>query len=313
MTAKPILISGCPRSGTTFCGNIISKSPEVFEVYEPFNQEFTYNFGLPAQFFKITRENERQFKPFVDRVLALKDLSNRVSRLPRGAIDRVRSTRDVASALALKKLVRDHDSFFHSSRISLKDPIAFFSADWFADTYDADVVMMCRHPGGVVSSFLNLRWEPETQYIVDHSLPLSDGKFDKEIAAWRAAPDDVVGALILQWKIFTQTTLDWQKMYPHWFYCLHDQLCDHPLEVFEAIFEHVGLPFSDQISARILDDTCAKNIIDPKKHSQHNLKRQSCELKHQWRKRLDADVAMRIERETEALWEEAQNAFSLTI
>ena len=313
MTAKPILISGCPRSGTTFCGNVISKSPAVFEVYEPFNNEFTYNFDLPSQFFRITPKNQHAYKPRIDRVLALRGLTDRLSRLPRGAIDRARSNRDMASALALKKLVRDHDSFFHSSRISLKDPLAFFSADWLADVYDADIVMMCRHPGGVVSSYLNLGWEPETQYIVDHPLPLSNGKFDEEIAAWRAAPEDVVGALILQWKIFTQATLDWQKLYPNWVYCLHDQLCDHPLDVLRYIFENIGLPFTDEITAKVLNDTCAENIVDPAQHTQHNLKRRSCQLKHQWRKRLDADVTKRIERETEALWEEARQAFSLSL
>ena len=228
-------------------------------------------------------------------------------------MERLTSSKDMISALSLKKLAQDRDSFLKASRISIKAPIAFFSADWLAKTYDAKVVMMCRHPGGVVSSFLNLGWESETQFIVDHPLPLSDGKFDQEIAAWRKAPEDKVGAVILQWKLFTQATLDWAKMHPDWFFCLHDQLCDYPVEMFRAIFSSIDLPFTAEIEAQIRADTGASNIVDPGTHTQHNLQRQSAELKEQWRKRLDSETTVRILKETEALWDEASRVFSVAL
>lgn len=313
MATPPILISGCPRSGTTFCGNIVSKAPEIFEIYEPFNHDFTYHLDLPTKFFRVTAENEAEYKPRIDRLLALSSPAQRWRHLPRGAVERLISKKDMTAALSLKKLAQDRDSFLHATRISIKDPIAFFSADWLARTYGARVVIMCRHPGGVVSSFLNLGWESETKYIVDHPLPLSDGRFDKEIAAWRRNPDDAVGAVILQWKLFTQASLDWHKMHPDWFFCLHDQLCDHPVDLFRAIFKSVDLPFSPKIEAQIRADTGASNIIDPAQHTQHNLRRQSAELKDQWRKRLDPDIANRIVKETEALWDEATRAFSIDL
>ncbi|MEL6726445.1 MAG: sulfotransferase [Pseudomonadota bacterium] len=313
MAKPPILISGCPRSGTTFCGNIISKVPEVFEVYEPFNPDFTYHFDLPSKFFRITKENEARYKPQIDRLLTLANSAQRWRHLPRGAVERLSSSKDMISALSLKKLAQDRDSFLKASRISIKDPIAFFSADWLAEAYGAKVIMMCRHPGGIVSSFLNLGWESETQYIIDHPLPLSDGKFDQEIAAWRKAPEDKVGAVILQWKLFTQATLDWSKMHPDWFFCLHDQLCDHPVEIFRSIFSSIDLPFTAEIEAQIRADTGASNIVDPGTHTQHNLQRQSAELKEQWRKRLDSETTARILKETEALWDEASRVFSVDV
>ncbi len=313
MTNAPILISGCPRSGTTFCGNIISSAPDVFEVYEPFNHDFTYDLEFPEKFFRLTPDNQAGHKSRVDRMMGLASRAERLKLLPRGGIDQLRSKKDMAASLALKKLVQDRPSFLHAKRLSIKDPIAFYSAEWLANVYDARVIMMCRHPGGVVSSYLNLGWEAETKYIVDHPLPLSQGKFDAEIANWRAKPEDTVGAVILQWKLFTQATLDLHQLHADWFFCLHDQLCDHPVDVFRAMFAAIDLPFTPEIETQIVDDTGATNIVDPKQHTQHNLKRQSSELKDSWRKRLDDETASRILNETEALWDEAQSAFSLNI
>ena len=36
----------------------------------------------------------------------------------------------------------------------IKDPIAIFSADWLADKYDMNVVVLSRHPLGFISSLL---------------------------------------------------------------------------------------------------------------------------------------------------------------
>lgn len=313
MTQAPILISGCPRSGTTFCGSMISKAPEVFEVYEPFNADFTYHLDMPAKFARLTDDNHAELKPRLDRMYDLGDLSTRVSHLPRAAFDRLRTDKDMAAALALKKLVQDRESFLHASRVSVKDPIAFFSAEWLAETYGSRVVMLCRHPGGIVSSFLKLGWEPETKYIVDHPLPLSVGKFDHEIAEWRANPDDRVGAVLLQWKLFTQATLDLHKLHPDWMFCLHHQLCDHPVEVFKEIFASVGLPFTDDVEKNILAHTGASNFVNPTTHTQHSLKREAAKLKDAWRERLDSETVDRIVRETDALWDEAVATFTMDL
>ncbi|MEM9376469.1 MAG: sulfotransferase [Pseudomonadota bacterium] len=313
MTKAPILISGCPRSGTTFCGNIISKSPEIFEVYEPFNHDFTYDLNLPTKFFRFTESNQAAYRGRLDRMMQLADRGARLKLLPQGGLGLIRAEKDMVSSLALKKLAQDRESFFKASRLSMKDPIAFYSSEWLAEVYDARVVMMCRHPGGVVSSYLTLGWEAETKYIIDHPLPGEEGQFDSEIDAWRRNPEDTIGAVILQWKLFTQATLDLQARHPDWFFCLHDQLCDHPVDVFRAMFKAVDLPFTDAIEAQIIRDTGAANVVDPHQHTQHSLQRQSSELKQSWRKRLDAESADRILRATEALWTKARAAFALPL
>lgn len=42
------------------------------------------------------------------------------------------------------------------SRPLVKDPFALFSAEWFADNFDAEVIVIVRHPAAVVSSIKRL-------------------------------------------------------------------------------------------------------------------------------------------------------------
>lgn len=301
----PILISGCPRSGTTFLGSVFEASKDCFEIYEPFNSDFTYHLDLPSRFYRIKPEDTAQYRRQVDRLIELSTLSGRLKKLPRGMMDRVRAEKDVPSALALKKCVQNNKRFVSARRVVFKDPIAFFSASWLAKTYDADVVLMLRHPGGVISSYLALDWEAETPELIDHMMPETGETLETEIAQWRANPDDRIGELILQWKIFTIETLALAEANPDWHVVSHEYLCDHPEEVFSTLFRAFGLDYSEQVEAKIAESTAANNIVDPKQHTQHNLNRQSKTLKDSWKKRLDAATIDRIKTEAEPLWHDA--------
>lgn len=312
---NPILITGCPRSGTTFCGRIVSQSPDVFEVYEPFNHGFHYNLNLPKKFYQLTEENSGEIKARFDELMDLSSLGQRLGKLPLGSIEYLKyknsgKAGNIDHILALKKLVQEPSDFWSAKRISLKDPIAFYSAEWIAERYNANVVVLVRHPGGIVSSFLKLGWEPETRYIVDNMMPVSNGKYKEDIVRWRDNPDDIVGALILQWKLFTQTTLDYHELHPDWTFVLHDELCVAPVPTFERIFKRASLPLTNAVRASIEDHTSGDNTVDPEKHDQHMLKRASAELMDSWKKRLDPVVIDRVLNETGELWAEAQTTFS---
>lgn len=316
LNRKPVLITGCPRSGTTFCGKILSRSSDIFEVYEPFNSAFTYNFSLPQNFYKLTESNADPYKGHLEKVLELSSLTKRIGKLPGGCVDYIRFkntevTVRIDRLLALKKFSQEQASFWTPKRVVLKDPLAFFSAEWMHLEFDFDVVVLVRNPGGVISSFLKLGWEPETKFIANHDLPISVGVLDKEIQAWKNNPADIVGSLILQWKIFTRATLDYKKLYPNWTFVLHDELCLQPQAVFSKIFESLSLPFGNGVQRHIQNDTSSSNNVDPTKHDQHMLKRSSVDLIESWRGRLEPGIVARIEDETADLWCAAQTEFSM--
>ncbi|MEL7108097.1 MAG: sulfotransferase [Pseudomonadota bacterium] len=306
---KPILITGCPRSGTTFLGSVFEASKDCFEIYEPFNSDFTYHLALPTRFYRIENRETLEIRRQTDQLVELSTLSGRIKKLPRGAIDRFRAQKDTSSALALKKLVQRTARFISANRVVIKDPVAFFSSAWISKTYGSKVVIMFRHPGGVVSSYLALDWEPETPEIIEHTMPETRARLRDEIARWEAAPEDRVGALILQWKIFTIETMALARANPDWHVVSHEHLCDQPNEVFAELFEAFGLELSAQVKEKIRESTTAENVVDPKKHIQHNLNRSSKTLKNAWKNRLDDETIERIKNEAEPLWKEAVSQF----
>ena len=249
----------------------------------------------------------KALKPQFDRMLKLSSLPRRLTMLPRGAIDRMRTQRDMAGSLSLKKLVQNPKTFFSGSRLTIKDPIAFFSAEWIARTYDAPVIIMARHPAGVISSYLTLGWPPETPYIVDHHLPLSQGVLDADIAKYRKNPDDHLGGLILQWKLFTHYTMDLMQLHPDWKFFLHKHVCNSPMEAFTEMYAYAGLDMSERVRNFIGTNTRG-NLVDPKSdHAQHMLTRNSASLPQAWKQRLDDDSARRILRETGELFEDLES------
>ena len=305
---RPILITGGPRSGTTFVGRVFESSNEIFEIYEPFNDEFTYNLDLPSRFFRITDEQTAQFKPRFDRMMSLADRRRRLALLPRGAVDRFRSTKDLAGSLALKKLAQNPSTFLSARRLSIKDPLAFYSSDWIAKHCNAAVIVMLRHPCGVISSFEKLGWDPETPSLVDTPLPLSEGLLDDDIARWRANRDDRIGALILQWKIFAQASLDFHTKHPEWMFVLHRDVCNYPNEMFKLMFEHAELDIDENVGAEI-EKLTEGQISGNTNHTQHSLVRNSSLLSTAWKGELSAEVQERILKETEDLWDKVQATF----
>ncbi|MEZ5945773.1 MAG: sulfotransferase [Hyphomonas sp.] len=306
-SSGPVLITGCPRSGTTFVGSVFEAAPDIFEIYEPFNGAYSYNLNLPGRLFRITDENAAEFRPRLDRMMELASLGKRISMLPHGVWERRKPKKhqELASTLSLKKLYRNPPRFFSGRRLSLKDPMAFFSAEWLARTYDMHVVVMVRHPAGAISSFDQLGWPAETPDIVDYELPLSKGAFDREIAEWRANRGDRLGELILQWKLFTRHTLDLKQLYPHWTFALHEDVCARPDAMFRQMFADAGVPFGPEVEARIRTSTTA-NAADPNQPIQHRLERNSAALVDSWKTKVPKEQLDRILSETQDLWAETR-------
>src|SRR5438132_98120 len=61
---RPILVSGSPRSGTTWVGKMIAASSSVGYIHEPFNplhDPGTYSATFPQGFIYVSEENETSF------------------------------------------------------------------------------------------------------------------------------------------------------------------------------------------------------------------------------------------------------------
>jgi len=315
-TQRPILVTGCPRSGTTFVGKVIGQSPEVFYIYEPFNDEAPHHLDLPERFVALgasgaetgaeTGGHGTALDAQIGDMIALGRPAVRWRKAMLGALEFKAREPDLAGRLAAREFAYRRESFARASRVCIKDPLAFFAAEYLADAHDAQVVVMVRHPASVISSYLALDWPSEMGAIEGRDLALDDAALAAEVAGFDPAARPNIDGLILQWRLFATATLELAERRPDWIFVIHDDLCLDPETHMRAMFDALGLTFGDAIAGRLRRDTTHAAPESVQNHSQHRHRRNSRELVDGWRDRLEPAVADRIMAETEVLWERVQ-------
>ena len=156
-SGRPILITGSHRSGSTWVGRMLSEAPGTLLVYEPFHPEHRPGTCAmkPASFYEYVSESAEREGPWrraLEHTVAPRyDLAAEL-RAPRSSGDNLRMVRDWARYAAAR---------WRGHRVLLKDPLAFFSAPWIARRFDAQVLVVTRHPAAFASSLLRLDWRFE--------------------------------------------------------------------------------------------------------------------------------------------------------
>lgn len=170
----PILVTGSHRSGTTWLGKSLAQAPSLSYVHEPFNIDRNNLLGLEEWFKHVTKNNEEEYYDRIEKIIELKYPLFRAIRYSQSFRDFTRAFRDfgVTSIDRLRGNVP-----------LIKDPIAFFSAEWLAKRFDFKVIVMIRHPAAFVGSIKVKGWSfPFSHFLRQPSLlrgPLS--KYKDEI------------------------------------------------------------------------------------------------------------------------------------
>ncbi|HTS16510.1 MAG TPA: sulfotransferase [Verrucomicrobiae bacterium] len=285
---RPILVTGAPRSGTTWVGRIIGASPSTGYVQEPFN--LVCRPGRCAAHFQywftyICEENEEQYIRPIEQTLQFRYQ----------ILEELKATRtpwDVA------RMARDF-SQFQSHRIRrcrplLRDPQAFFSAEWLAQRFSADVLVLIRHPAAFVGSFKSLRWEHPFDHFLKQSLLMRDylHPFEDEIRKFAEQRQDVVDQAILLWRLIHSVILRYRETHPEWTFARHRDLSSNPLAQFRTIFERLGLPYGprEEINTRHF---CMAEA-SPDGYIWNSVVRNSAQNMDLWRTRLTEEEMGRV-------------------
>src|SRR5262245_42175545 len=138
---RPILVSGSARSGTTWVGKMIASHPRVAYLQEPFNPQYRHA-GSPVQFFyeHVTPQTAPAFRDYLNRLMSFP------TQWWAEVLARPTPRRLVGATLRLMECWRQR----LACRPLLKDPIALFSAAWIAQNYNADMIVLIRHPAAYV-------------------------------------------------------------------------------------------------------------------------------------------------------------------
>ncbi|MEZ5335099.1 MAG: sulfotransferase [Methanolobus sp.] len=150
---KPILVTGAPRTGTTWTGRMLNLSSDIGFIYEPFNivrRPTCKKVQIGLLVYTCPPEsNEEYYKKQMQSIL------NYDYRF----FENLTKARDLIDGyLFVKSYLEFNYNKFNKKRPLVKDPVAIFSAEWLYKTFDMDVFVTIRHPAAFVSSFKKLGW-----------------------------------------------------------------------------------------------------------------------------------------------------------
>jgi hypothetical protein len=253
----PILVTGMPRTATSWVGKMLEASGALVYVNEPLNPKHppgrspgVLRAEVTHAFQYISEENEQRWLP------AFRD-TLRLRFHPLAELRRNHHPYDLARALkytagfGLGRLRR--------RRALLDDPYAVFAAPWLARRFGCRVVVTVRDPVATVSSFRRLGWTPRLGELLAQPALVRDrlGRFLPELEAAGVGQADAVGQASLLWRAIYGAVAEYRREIPDLEVVRHEDLSADPVPAFATLYHRLGLPFGPQVEKAIVTATTA--------------------------------------------------------
>ena len=279
MQIKHILMTGMPRSGTTFISHILLKSNSLVYLPEPFNMNYGL-LGVDCRFPYIrSQDSNDKYVPL------LEDLFNFRASYKRnysrdGNFKKI--TKFFFGSRANIRYRLNGSFKKNSSRFLIKDPDAAFLSGYMYERYNCQVMIIIRHPGAIMASFKRLGWtfdftdflmrsEFNNQYL--NELEQLMKKKNKSLA-------EQVGLL---WICIYKVLTIYAKRHCSWLTIKHEDICLKPEETFEKMFEWCNLKYTNLIKKEIIGKTKSDNAVHARNNAIHDLTRNSQKLVDYWK------------------------------
>ena len=292
---KPVLITGSHRSGSTWVGRMIAQSPEVVYIHEPFSVSDAPSKGICNTEFKywftyVTDDNDKNYYQPIKDMLAFK--YNLIAAL--------KTARNFSMVKQFWQEYRQFASYRYAGSIPLmKDPIAFFSAEWLQNKFAMNVIVLIRHPAAFVSSIKKLNWSHPFSHFLAQDLLMRNilFPFREEITQYANSQPSVIDQGILLWRIIHHTILQYQRQHPQWFFIRHEDLSREPLNNFAKIFQYINLEMTADVLKRVEEYSGSEN--PPDTDFPYTLKRNSQVNIWNWKKRMTPSEILYIRDQVE--------------
>ncbi len=303
---KPLLVTGAHRTGTGWVSRVLAKSPTpLCYVWEPFSLRHRPG-TLPVQFERyfqyVCAENADDLRTSSGRPLeaALAD-TIALRYHPLAELRSLRSPRDAG------RMARDWWIFsrerHRGAAALLKDPIALFSSEWLAETFDLDVVVLIRHPAAFAATIKTRQWRHSFQSFLDQPLLMRNflAPYEEEIRHHAGAQRDIVDHAAALWKVLYSVVERFQERHPDWIYVRLEDLSRNTLPAFRELYDRLGLEWSDGVESYLRATSDERNLavdMDP-----GSVRRHSAVHSWSWQKLLTLEEIERLRAQTDPLWQ----------
>jgi hypothetical protein len=275
---------------------MLALAPGVGYIHEPFNPRTPAGISsapFDHYFTVVTAEHEAPYLAGLRRTLAFDYAWGAELRS-------VRSPRDLARA------VRDSRDFGRARRADeralVKDPIALLSAEWLAERFGMDVVVLVRHPAGFAASLDRLGWQHSFETFVGERGRVAEilRPYEDEIRAHADDPGDVLAEAALLWRILYGTAAGYRDRHPDWIFLRHEDAGADPAGTFERLYAQLGLELTAAARERIVRASGAENPVEGP--SPHVVDLDSAGAVRRWREQLTPEEIELLRESTRDVW-----------
>ncbi len=285
---RPILVTGPHRSGSTWVGKMIASSPDVEYIHEPFNIDPRSGIcggQFDNWFAYVCETNSSAYYDYLRQCFNFKyPLASKIAK-----------NRDPKSMMGA---LRDYGNFTFKrmlhKRPLVKDPIAVFSTEWLAQTFNMDVIILIRHPAAFAGSIKQANWSHPFHHFLNQPMLMRDhlSEFAAEIEAFSVREQDIVDQAILLWNIIHSTIRRYKKDHKEWYFVRHEDISRNPVEEFRALFQKVNLAYSRAVQNKIVKFSQSRN--SSKIDDLLSIERDSVANIWSWKNRLTTEEIDRV-------------------
>jgi Sulfotransferase family len=258
--SRPLLLVGIPRSGTTWTMQVLGADPNLNPLLEP-DSEGT---SAPAIWGKKDAgrfpalqpgDHDERYRGLWSWILdgAPRSLRLRVAAQILRPVQPPGRTRFLQGRrvpfMTIAGAIANHPrsgtrSELPNHRLLVKSVHAPLAIEWIAEEFDVDVLVLLRHPGNVLSSWLTLNLNEQFVHLEENPAVRT-----RLLNPWGVA---VPGPDPLERMIFTigvlSTALEAAaSRNPRWLIRTHEQLCNDPGEEFKNLYADLGLTWSKAV------------------------------------------------------------------
>jgi hypothetical protein len=300
--SRPLLLAGIPRSGTTWTMQVLGADPNLDPLLEPDNE----GTSAPAIWGKkaVGRfpalqpgDHDQRYRGLwswifegAPRSLRLR-LAGQILRpvQPPGRTRFLQGRR--VPLMTIAGAIASHPGSGRSSesrhqRLLVKSVHAPLALEWLAEEFEIDVLVLLRHPGNILSSWLALNLNE--QFI---RLEANPAVRTRLLDRWGVAPPgpDPLERMIFSIGVLSTALEEAASRNPRWLIRTHEQLCSDPAQEFKNLYADLGLTWSETVERFLVgNDRPGEGFLT---------QRVAAELPDNWKRRLTShqvDVMQRV-------------------
>lgn len=284
-----VVVSGIHRSGTTFLGEILSRTNSLSCWHEPFNPVFgieglklAYPYagptgeclpdGVESAMMEVLNL-KCKFRKHIPGEIGWKAIARLVVG-GRGDIDKI-------------KILFERYILNNNKQLLLKDPFLVLLVPYLVGNFDAKVIVSVRHPCAVWASVKRMNWTFDFSNFGGETfwreLDMTDDDLNR-------LPE--VEKIAFLWRFIYERVVKWVDVKRGCLLFKHEAMCLNPMAELESVLDFVGI-LKPRNFQSLIEEYMVGGAIEVASGRLHEFKRDSRSMVDNWRSKLnDHDVCV---------------------